>query len=1085
MVKLRPGQSNPKASTQASLSEIAKFALLFVFVVHVYAKTNPNESQQNPPVLTKLDLAKPVECEIAGGQSNNYQIDLVAGQYVRVKIDQRGIDLVLKLLGPDGKSIADFDDEDRLNGQENAELVVGPTGTYTLRVAAKYRHVPSANYVIQVVELREANDKDRLAQQLRDQGSNVTNLYRRGKYDEAFALAESLLGEIEKSGNAESRQMGLTLNRLGGICHAKGDYTNAETYFQRSLVVLEKRLGPDDPDVLRVFFNLGLLYKDKGNYAKAEEFHQKALTGRERVLGADSPDVAASLTNFATIYRVKGDYARAEEMQLKALAIWEKIQGPDDDDVGLVLYNLGALYYVKKDFAKAAEVTERALQIRQKTLGADHPDVGRILNNLAVIYNEVGDYTRAEAAILRSVSLSEKALGPDSVRLTPQLDNLAELYEIKEEYAKAEALYQRVLKIQESSLSPDHPEIARTFVNLASIYYLEGEYAKAEPLYQRALATREKVLGPEHPDVAETLNDMARLYEAKGDIGQALTYQKRANALVERENELKLFAGSQSQLLAYFDSLAQQTDQTISLHVRLARDDHEACNLAATTILQRKGRVQDEIAGSLASVQRQMGSDGKALLEQLNEITARLAKLVLSGASVKVSTDEHQKQVKQLEEQREAIESEISHRSAGFYEPSQTITLEAVQSAIPDDAALIEFAVYRPLLRRVGDKQKAYGEARYVAYVIHHQGKVNWQELGPCAEIDARVASLRRALSDRRSTDVLQTATAVDLKTMRPLREFIGSASHLLISPDGQLNLIPFAALPDGQGHYLVESKTITYLTSGRDLLRLQVSRASKGPPVILADPAYGDPPLIAERESSHRDGSQSSNPVRIDYSQIYFGPLPGVNDEVRALRKLLPNAIFLTGEEATKSALQSIVAPSILHIATHGFFLSGPEEGTTRGSGAVRGINANATIEDPLLRSGLALAGANRRDESGILTALEASGLNLWGTKLVVLSACDTGIGQVRNGEGVYGLRRSLVLAGAETQLMSLWPVSDRATRDLMIGYYKDLVSGQGRGEALRQVQLQMLRDKIHSHPYYWASFIQTGEWANLDSKR
>ncbi len=137
------------------------------------------------------------------------------------------------------------------------------------------------------------------------------------------------------------------------------------------------------------------------------------------------------------------------------------------------------------------------------------------------------------------------------------------------------------------------------------------------------------------------------------------------------------------------------------------------------------------------------------------------------------------------------------------------------------------------------------------------------------------------------------------------------------------------------------------------------------------------------------------------------------------------------------------------------------------------------------MLRSGLALAGANRKDESGILTALEASGLNLWGTKLVVLSACDTGIGQVRNGEGVYGLRRALVLAGAETQMMSLWPVSDRSTRDLMVSYYRDLVAGRGRGEALRRAQLQMLQSKSHAHPYYWASFIQTGEWSNLDGKR
>ena len=305
---------------------------------------------------------------------------------------------------------------------------------------------------------------------------------------------------------------------------------------------------------------------------------------------------------------------------------------------------------------------------------------------------------------------------------------------------------------------------------------------------------------------------------------------------------------------------------------------------------------------------------------------------------------------------------------------------------------------------------------------------------------------------------------------MQPIRAMIVDSTQLLISPDGQLNLLPFAALVDEHERYLVERYLITYLTSGRDLLRMQVARQSKSPAVIVADPAFGEPPLITKREEANRNGDLGTqNRARMDYSRMFFGPLPGVNDEVRALRELLPNATFLTKERATKSALQSVTAPSILHIATHAFFQSaGPNVSVPR---------AVATGSDnPLLRSGLALAGANR-DESGILTALEASGLNLWGTKLVVLSACDTGLGEVRNGEGVYGLRRALVLAGAESQVMSLWPVSDRSTRDLMISYYKNLTNGKGRGDSLRQAQLQILKSKSHSHPYYWASFIRGAE--------
>ena len=233
------------------------------------------------------------------------------------------------------------------------------------------------------------------------------------------------------------------------------------------------------------------------------------------------------------------------------------------------------------------------------------------------------------------------------------------------------------------------------------------------------------------------------------------------------------------------------------------------------------------------------------------------------------------------------------------------------------------------------------------------------------------------------------------------------------------------------------------------------------------------------------------------DFSRAYFSALPGTAEEAQALKSIFPGAKVWTAQQATKTELKQVNAPAFLHIATHGFFLDdliiSAAEARSRGlftrtnqPGEIASPEFHA--EDPLLRSGLAFAGANLHrggDDNGILTAKEASGLNLWGTKLVVLSACDTGVGEVKNGDGVYGLRRALVLAGSETQVMSLWPVSDEGTRDLMIGYYKGLQAGGGRSEALRQMQLRMLKSINRKHPYYWASFIQSGEWANLEGKR
>jgi CHAT domain-containing protein len=287
-----------------------------------------------------------------------------------------------------------------------------------------------------------------------------------------------------------------------------------------------------------------------------------------------------------------------------------------------------------------------------------------------------------------------------------------------------------------------------------------------------------------------------------------------------------------------------------------------------------------------------------------------------------------------------------------------------------------------------------------------------------------------------------------------------------------------------------VESYSIAYLTSGRDLLRMQVPRESRNRPEVFADPVFGEPktPSSSRPDSAKLIALTRRRSITTggDLSTVYFAPLAGTAEEARSIKSLFPDAEVLTRERATKAALKRVEAPSVLHIATHGFFLDDAGHGANLAPGT-RAISAHAIIENPLLRSGLALAGANLNhngSDDGILTALEATNLNLWGTKVVTLSACETGVGEVQNFEGVYGLRRAFFLAGAETLLMSLWPVSDRVTRETMTAFYTGLRDGLGRGEALRQAQLAMLKRKDRQHPFYWASFILGGEWRSLQGK-
>jgi len=528
--------------------------------------------------------------------------------------------------------------------------------------------------------------------------------------------------------------------------------------------------------------------------------------------------------------------------------------------------------------------------------------------------------------------------------------------------------------------------------------------------------------------------------------------------------------------------------------MRYAADKISAANLAATTVLRQKGRVLDAAANNLTELRRRFSPQDKELLDRFNKITKQTAEFTLNGAE-DAPLVEYQLKIKTLTDERERIEDEISRRAAGFFTKSQPVTLAAVQALIPPDSALIEFAVYAPS-PHFTDRKVSSDKKRYIAYVLRNQGEVKWKDLGDAEEIDASTDALRQALRDPKRKDVPILARAADEKIMQPVRSLVGDAKQLLISPDGELNLIPFEALVDERNHYLIENYSFSYLTSGRDLLRMQTARASKSKSLLVANPMFGavaaEQTVAANQSRKPAAGKNNRRSVTAarNMSDTYFAPLQGTTEEARFIQTLFPDALFLTGTQATETALKQANAPEILHIATHGFFLE-DENSLSDKSAASSSAKANVETENSLLRSGLALAGANRRgaansgDDDGILTALEASGLNLWGTKLVVLSACDTGLGEIKNGEGVYGLRRAFTLAGTETLLMSLWSVSDYATRELMTNYYKNLKRGMGRGESLRQTQLEMLRKKGRTHPFFWAGFIQSGEWANLDGRR
>lgn len=985
--------------------------------------TQANTLAPGAQQVTSLEKGDSAAREISGGERHVYRIPVEEGQYLKVEIRPRGTDVGVLMQSPSGEKTQPY----APFGNDQEVLAIGWVAETSgdVRLEVYTRAKATGRYEIRLAELRAATENDRALHQARKFFLEYARLRGEARFAEARVPLERALEIREKVLGPDDLLVAETLVALANTFENTGDYASAEPLRLRALRIIEKALGPEHPRVARELMALGGFYQEVGNELKAEEMYQRSLAVFEKIGQTENPVIATLLSDIGSVYYGRGDYPNAEKFFDRSRSLWERLLGPDNFHIAVSYTHLGRVAY------------------------------------------DAGDYAKAEAMFQHALTLAEKGLGQEHTSVTPYLNDLADTY------------------------------------------CTTGEYEKGESLYERALAVHERKTAMSHPAVQETLFGLARCAEAQGRLSDAAKLQTQASELEEHYVALNLSVGSEREKLALLTELSSHLSRNVSLHVSLAPRDRAVRELAAVSILRSKGRVQDAMSASLSALRQRSSPEDQKLLDHLNDAAAKLSRLILDGPAQKVTPAEYQEQLRLLEGQREDLEVEIGERSAGYYQRTQPVTLAAVQALIPEDAALVEFAVYRPFNPKAPDSRKAYGEPRYAAYVLSRRGEVQWKELGEARTIDDAVGELRRALGDPQRRNVRELARALDEKLMRPLRALTGDATQLLISPDGELNLLPFQALIDEQNRYLVERYAFTYLTSGRDLLRLQVSRESKSAPLIIANPAFGEsaPEQKAGAQATAKEQTakamtspaepkarrRSVSDAR-SLSELYFPPLGGTTEEADAIRRLFPDAHLLTGERATTDALKRTVAPRILHIATHGFFLQTPQAFADTGARAATttpGTEAAAESDNPLLRSGLALAGANRRgaaaatDDDGILTALEASGLNLWGTKLVVLSACDTGLGEVHNGEGVYGLRRAFVLAGAETLVMSLWPASDYSTRTLMTGYYRNLRQGEGRGAALRQAQLEMLKRNPQLHPFYWANFIQSGEWANLDGRR
>jgi tetratricopeptide (TPR) repeat protein len=708
-----------------------------------------------------------------------------------------------------------------------------------------------------------------------------------------------------------------SLNNLAMLYEAQGAYARAEPLLLRALGIWERVLGTMHPNVAASLNNLGMLYEAQGAYTRAEPLLLRALDIREKVLGAMHPDIANSLNNLARIYQDEGAYARAEPLLLRALDIREKALGAMHPDVATSMNNLAGLYRAQGAYARAEPLYVRALDIREKALGAMHPYVATSLNNLGMIYKVQGAYVRAEPLFVRALEIKEKTLGEMHPNVAISLNSLAGIYQAQGTYARAEPLYVRALDIRKKALGAMHPDVAISLNNLAKFYQAQGAYTRAEPLYVRALDIREKALGAMHPDVAINLNNLAGLYSAQGEYVRAEPLFARAAELREPylRTELPRLSGSRKRDL--MSLLQGDTERLVSLHAHAMPTSPQALELALTTVLRRKGRVLDSLADTQAALRDHLTPQLRGKLAELADASTQLSTRL--RAPFNPRTAENQKsEIASLRVRIDDLEAELNKASVEFRVQAEPVTIDKVQAALPRGSALVELVRYHRFDARQATAQGQWKEGRYLAYLLFEHGSPQWVELGGAARIDAGIDAVAAAMRKGASTNAAKIALRhLDALVFAPIRDRLTGVSHVIVSPDGKLNLVPFEALIDPQGHYALEQRLISYVTSGRDLLRLAARRASRSSATIIADPDYAPP---------------GKPYVRVDGTLAGAYPrLAGTRVEAQEIEGYLSDSRLLIGDQATKAALAAVVGPSVLHVATHGFYARGAARPTSR----------------------------------------------------------------------------------------------------------------------------------------------------------
>lgn len=903
-------------------------------------------------------------------------------------------------------------------------------------------------------------------------------LYQSAKIYEAKKMYQQAL-EIYKANQTNENPIYVnSLKNLATIYQNEGLYTEAEDLYKQALQSIKENKNENSSLYVNVLGSLGYLYTTLSRFDEAEAIYKEALSLIQKNKLEKEKVYPEILNELGVLYKKAGRYPDAERHYLQAMKIYESSKNTDKNPTyATIVNNLATLYVSMGQYPDAEKLFKQALDIRKNTVGIKHPSYATALDNLAALYRKMNKPIEIEKQLKEALAIRKEAFGENDPDYASSLDNLAGFYRSVKRFTEAEPLLKQAIEIRKKVFGQKHPAYAASLNNLGSLYVDMNQLTQAEPIFKEALQIFKTTLGENHPDFASSLNNMALLYENMKKYEDAKNYYKDLIKNIMNQIQNTFPALSEKEKIKFFNKNKNFLDNFIIFAINsISRTQKEGLPKEFLSILGDAYDLEISTKAIVLSAtskvrKRILASGNEALISKYKTWQAQrelIAKLYSqSEAELKakgVNLDSLTNLVNNLEK-------EISLQSEDFnaaYNP-KIPSWKDIQAKLKDNEAAITMIRLNPIKDSV----------QYAAFIITPQ-TLNYPEvviLNNGGQLE------KRYLSNYKKTIRFQTNDKYSYNMFwQPIKEKIPNVKKIYFAPDGVYNQINLSTLrnPETQS-YLLDELEVTTVTNIKDILEeRKTTEKNNRTAFLVGNPTY----LINKSLTAAKNTINMDNQRSAWLTLEPFAQLQGTEIEVQRIKELLKLNGYMveirTREQATEEAVKNVQSPTILHIATHGFFI--PQENKDEANKGA-GLEEEEEAIDPMLRSGLVLAGVNDyallekkpEGEDGVLTAYEIANLSLERTEVVSASACETGLGEVQNGEGVYGIQRALKIAGAQNIIMSLWKVDDAATQQLMNSFYEEEVKTGNRKLAFLNAQ-RKIREQF-PNPYYWGAFVMIGE--------